>query len=376
MAEIDSLLVELENEEAAKQHEHIPKDDPTTGKYGCFGKQSTFTTQPKACGPCKFGSTECTREGHRLLKIESEAHKAAVIAFPTPSRPIPAPVVESPAEGDSESATTTAAPAPRGLLDTLNSQQYRGALAAMQGKDDAGVLATLAATSSAIRPAEGKISYTSDLQCAFLAASFELNKRGVIPLLRPAVRGHFGKSVAANADEITLSNHLRLVDLDYLANHHRTGRGEIFGNLLNEDGTLNFTKALEWVSKNGSAEQKDKWLLLTPRERAELFIIRDEKTRLRWKDLRGYKYRDMQTIKTAIEKAAFHKRKNEPVGYLWELYCMGVLHGWVPCAIIASAARLPACSHLDSPATDKKIRNNIAWLKKCFNVSETDSADL
>jgi hypothetical protein len=204
----------------------------------------------------------------------------------------------------------------------------------------------------------------------------ELNTRGVIPLLRPIIRGSFqgGKS-ATTPDDITLSNHLRLIDLDYLAKNHPNRRGDIFEPLLNDDGSLNLTKALEWVSKKGRAAKKAELLLLTPREQAELFLIRDEKIRLRWKDLQDQRRKCMQKIKAAIEKAAFHKQKKEPICYLWELYCMGVLHDWVTSAIIQSASRLPAKYSLDTPVTDRRIRNNINWLKNCFDISKADPAD-
>lgn len=81
LEELDRLIEEQFSDSTEK---HVPSVDPVTLRYDCFGNEPSFFANhhySECCGSCKFGMKNCINAGYRLKSIESEHHKAAVIAF-------------------------------------------------------------------------------------------------------------------------------------------------------------------------------------------------------------------------------------------------------------------------------------------------------
>ena len=360
--ELDRLLETL-HEKEIEHHGHSPEIDPATGKYDCFGRQSEFFPSERhrnPCGYCRCGALDCNRQGYRLQRIKAEPHSASVIVFPASAKLPHTPEVETPAASEAAPATDATEPA---VGFTFDSTGFVDALKKYKRMDVAAILANLVTLSNTIRPMKAETRYPFDLQCNFLAASLELNTRGMIPLLRPVARGKLGGSkVATTPDDIAYFNHQRLVDLDYLAKHHPHGRGVIFEKLLNDDGTLDCAKALKWVSILGCAEKKTELLQLTPHEQAELFIIRDNQTRKRWERLQTNKRKDTTKINATLRRG----RKPGTADQYWQLYALCVLLDWEVRAVADASTRCPTLN-----MSARTVRRNYDWLKG-FMVGTTD----
>lgn len=298
-------------------------------------------------------------EFDKLFAALLEGAEEPLIATPTPAiksptesaaRPFVAtlvkptvPVATVEAESGSEPATH------------LTFQDLAGALAEFQPMSVSEITASLRATSQAIQHTS-KTEYTHPLRVQFMAASIELNNRGTMPAFRPACRAAPPKKGQSYpADDTKLSNDLRIVDLDYLAKHHPHGHGKIFDSLLDDDGNLDHGKAWTFVTRKGDATKKAELLALTPNEQAEMFVIRDNKTRQRWKHLLENERKHKGMIRAAIDAG----RKGGSVGEHWQLYALCVMLGWSTKAVIDAVARVPGLTM--SMIT---VRRSIPWLTK------------
>lgn len=310
----------------------------------CFSnhpEETNGTPEPVQCRNC-FVVVNCVY-ATRIMKAASKheavsipaAVEAAIIVFPA-----------------SKAAVAVSAPVAVAAPVTFSHDCLNLALAEMQSKTAADVTAVLRATSQMIR--EGtKTNYTHELRLAFLAASIDLNTKGIMPAFRPACRGLFDNGKPISENDTTLANDLRVIDLDYIIKHHPHGHGEIFKDLLNDDETLNLEKAMKFATHKGSGAKKAELLQITPAQQAELFIIRDEKTRKRWDRIRKSKHRDLTTINAAINAG----RKGGDPEQHWQLYALCVVHSWSVKAVLDSARRLP-----NMTMSASTMRRTIRWL--------------
>ena len=334
-----------------KQDKHSPRFDPATGKYDCFGKQPEPRYRLNMCGHCKFGATDCKKEGYRLKSIEAEARTASVIAFPKSARATPTPTVESPTASVSDSAVVTV------TTGNVSPQLLTGIRAGLQSMNTKEATAHLEQIAQEIR-GTAKTEYDERLRAQFVAASIELCDRGVMPAFRDVYHGRFIKSRPASEHDATLSHDLRFIDLCWIAKHHAAGRGKHFAKLLTDDGYLDHGKAWEFASTRGSHEKKSNDLILTPQIQAELFMIKTDAAKQKWYRLNLDRGEATTTIATAIVRKA-----NDPE-QLWKLYALSEMNGWNnKGAILGSASRL-----FGQTVTTARLRKDIAWLAGCFGI--------
>ncbi|UCV04979.1 hypothetical protein [Dechloromonas denitrificans] len=322
----------------------------------CFGHKPVHPrglAEPVKCETC-FVRKDCIDATTIIQTIQVQS----VVASPTTPRAKATPEAVCPVQDDRGSPALEPE-----VANFITAQELAQTIERFQSKSNENVTAALQDISQEIRRT-GKTEYSHPLRVQFVAASIELNNRGIMPAFRPACRATAPKKGESYpADDTKLANDLRLIDVDYLSKHHPHGHGRIFKNLLNDDGTLDNKKAWEFVTTPGNAEKKAELLILTPIEIAELFIIRDNKTRLRWERLRKHQRSHMGMIRTALNAG----RKGGTADEHWQLYALCVILDWSVKAITDAATRMPGLT-----ISERTIRRSIPWLTESAKLPRGD----
>jgi hypothetical protein len=300
----------------------------------CFGKKAWHgwsTLEDKKCRNC-FVAAKCTSTTAKIN--EPAIADAKVIEFDSPPPAVPSTIAPALKVTDASLFITN---------------DFLTAMVDMQSKSITELFAWIREATI--------LGYTLPQRVQFLAASLELNNRGILPAYRPSRRAaRPEKDKPYSVDDALLSNDHRLIDIDYIAKHHPDGHGDIFSSLINKDGALNYEMAWKFISTRGKAEKKAELLQITPAQQVELFILRDEYTRKRWNWILKNRRKHLVMITAAIN--AGHGRKKGDPEHIWQLYSLWVMNNWNTYAVIQSAHHLP---HTSTPA---QIRKSIDWLKQ------------
>lgn len=190
------------------------------------------------------------------------------------------------------------------------------------------------------------------------AISLALNAHGNdMPRFRPGYRGNFKKGGKPRSDQDSLiANDMRVIDLDWLAQHRRKVNMGASEKLFLGAG-LDFDAASAFVSVAGSGDKKTEILGLSQFDQVPLSALQGTDLSKRWQSLKSRGSQCVSEIEDAIQEN--RGRRTDAPEWLWMIYVVYRLLD----NDIGKTRKLSRWLGQEEPSS-VKLKRTVTWLRE------------